>query len=123
MALALQQLERCLNLHEMIYATGIQITPGSAVISKCKSDLVVISKDHDGHVHITIGECETRKEILDDDIDNLMKVADAFPFSRVKVYLLFAKTAQFTDSPPPGGIEASEVRIAVLGSSRTGSRG
>lgn len=97
-ALALQQLDTCLHSFEMIYCTGIEIKPDGADIRRCESDFAVVSRGRDDIVNLTIGECKTRKEITQDDIDKLTQIAKAFPYTRAKTYLLFSKTSQFTEA-------------------------
>ena len=61
-----------------------------------KQILVIITKGYDSKVKLIIGECKTHKEISEQDVENLIKVADAFPKDRMDVSILFSKLCQFT---------------------------
>jgi hypothetical protein len=95
-ALTLQQLDTVLRMQSMIYTTAMNITPVTAPINSCETDLVVITRSYDGHVQLLIGECKTREEINDQDVANMKKVADAFPKERFEVFIVFAKLSHFT---------------------------
>jgi len=94
--LTLQQLNTTLRMHLMIYTTAMNITPETAPINSCETDLVIITQSYGRHVQIVIGECKTHKEITVQDVQNLKKVADAFPRERFEVFVLFSKLAPFT---------------------------
>jgi len=64
---------------------------------KCETDFVLVTKAHGPRVQIVIGECKTRKEITEQDVLNLAKVADAFPKERFDVFILFSKLNDFSN--------------------------
>ena len=58
---------------------------------------MAVSADSYGRVRIAVGECKDAKgEISADDVRYMMAVADAFPPSHFDTYVIFAKTAPFT---------------------------
>lgn len=94
--LTLQQLDTVLDFREMLYSTSMTLTPTTAPIDKCETDLVVMSQNNEGRVQLGIGECKGAKEISQEDVDNLRRVADAFPTHRVNTFVIFAKVSGFT---------------------------
>ena len=102
-ALTLQQLDTnlSLGLGFRIFATSFTLGPAGANIKKCETDIVVLDQDYAGNIEVAIGECKSRGsdpkcEISDDDVNNLSAVASAFPADRITVYLVFAKTGDFS---------------------------
>ncbi|MBI4208348.1 MAG: hypothetical protein HY538_01400 [Deltaproteobacteria bacterium] len=93
--LTLQQLDT--HMDPAIYATSMEIEPKTASIDKCETDFVLLTKAYEPRVQIVIGECKTRKEIAEQDVSNLTKVADAFPRERFEVFILFSKLDGFSD--------------------------
>jgi len=100
--LMLQQLHTTFHSCEMLYTTAMNLKPKSANTvkfknDKCETDLVVIvPRSRDGKIDIAIGECKTRKEITDDDVNNLQAVANAFPSERFNVFVIFSKLIPFS---------------------------
>ena len=81
----------------MLYAPAMSLNSKSIAISKCETDFVTIAKcPLDGKIDIAIGECKTRKQISDDDVNNLKAIADAFPSERFNVYIIFSKLGPFS---------------------------
>ena len=97
-AVTLQQLHTTLDHNIIAYSTALEISPENADINKCETDLVVLTKGYDGKVKLIIGECKTRKKITAQDVENMIKVADAFPKDRLDVTILFSKLDQFTST-------------------------
>lgn len=103
-AATLQYLESALSSMEpLLYATGMEISPAGANIRKCETDFVLVSDtssrwrmEDTGRVKLAIGECKTNRQISEDDVENLRKVADSFPRDKVDVYLVFAKLGEFS---------------------------
>jgi hypothetical protein len=93
-SLVLQQLNTAFY-RDMFFATGMNLFSSSKQI-KCESDLVVLHSDSYGRVGLVIGECKTRKNIKEDDVSNLIRVADALQKSGIDVFLLFAKLVPFS---------------------------
>ncbi len=95
-AVTLQQLDTASSIRSHIYVTAMNLSPISADIDKCETDFVIVQQDYDGRVSIVIGECKTHKEISEDDVRNLSKVADAFPRERFDTFILFSKLDKYT---------------------------
>ncbi len=69
----------------------MKLNPITAPIEACKTDFVILHQDFHGRVELVIGECKMNKEITEDDVRHLAKVADAFPPDRFDVFIVFAK--------------------------------
>lgn len=95
-ALTLQQLDTLLSHRSAsLLMTSFNLTQDSPAL-KCETDLFVAVDSYD-RVSIAVGECKDAKgEISADDVRNMMAVADAFPRSHFDTYVIFAKTALFT---------------------------
>ncbi|MGO7365897.1 hypothetical protein [Rhizobium leguminosarum] len=65
----------------------------------CETDFcVVTSARRSNKTSIIIGECKDAGGTIDqNDVDNLRRVAEAFPANRFDAYILLAKLAPFTD--------------------------
>ncbi len=95
--LTLMQLNTMLLGSEMLYSTAMTLKPSSANIHECETDFVVIVQHiNDQMIDIAIGECKARKAITNDDVKNLLAVADVFPGDRFRVYIIFSKLVTFT---------------------------
>lgn len=95
--LTIQQLHTTFHSRGMLYAPAMLLESGTTVISKCETDFVAIAqRPIDGKIDVAIGECKTRKQISDDDVNNLKAIADAFPNDRFNVYVIFSKLGSFT---------------------------
>jgi hypothetical protein len=101
--LTLQQLET--NVHSLssscLFATSFKLSSAGAKISPCETDLVMLTEDVRGNIQLAIGECKTggpKFEITEQDVKNLLAVANAFPQERVTVYLIFSKTGPFSEA-------------------------
>lgn len=95
--LTIQQLHTTFHSREMLYAPAMTLESKSIAISKCETDFVTLAKcPLDGKIDIAIGECKTRKQISDGDVNNLQAIADAFPSERFNVYIIFSKLGTFS---------------------------
>ena len=95
--LTIQQLHTTFLSPEMLYAPAMSLNSKSTSVSKCETDFVVLAQHPlDGKIDIAIGECKTRKQISDDDVNNLKAIADAFPSERFNVYIIFSKLVSFS---------------------------
>ena len=95
--LTIQQLHTTFHSRGMLYAPAMSLKPKSTAISKCETDFVALAqRPLDGKIDIAIGECKTRKQISDDDVNNLQAIADAFPSERFNVYIIFSKLGSFS---------------------------
>jgi hypothetical protein len=97
-ALTLQQLDTILH-SDSVFVTSMKVESAGATIKPCETDLVIISEKghYDNLLGIAVGECKARRgEISEEDVTNLVQVADAFPQERIHAYIVFSKTAPFT---------------------------
>ena len=94
-ALTLQQLDTTLASRQIVYSTAMKISPLSAQVNPCETDFVVLTRNNDGKPQLVIGECKANNDITREDVDNLKKVADAFPRNRMDVFMVFSKTGTF----------------------------
>lgn len=101
--LTLQQLETnvdSLNSSSLL-ATSFKLSSAGAKISPCETDIVMLTQDSKGNVQLAIGECKTggpKFEITEEDVKNLLAIANAFPPERVNVYLVFSKTGPYSEA-------------------------
>ncbi len=103
-ALTLQQLDTNLSsgLSHNIYSPSIDIEPSHEIdLPKCEIDFVwIIPRDSPDRNAIILGECKDRGPIelaeFEKDIENLRRVATAFPLRRFKVFILLSKLSPFT---------------------------
>jgi hypothetical protein len=94
-ALTLQQLDTTLR-RPILWLPALNLEPLTANIEKCETDFVLLYQDWRGRVKLVMGECKTNKQIDEDDVRHLSKVADAFPTDRFDVFLVFSKAGEFT---------------------------
>ena len=96
--LSLLQLAHLYEPNSYTLTTATSLLPIDADIPKCETDFIFMVNGNRNHrVQIVIGECKTRKPISQDDVQNLLKVAKAFPEDRFDVYLMFSKLADFSE--------------------------
>lgn len=86
-----------------IFSTAFNLSPQGSKIMECETDFVFIQNSERGmswnlgnRLKLAIGECKTNGSIKIGDIENLRRVADAFPRDRIDPYLIFAKTGSFS---------------------------
>jgi len=97
--LTIQQLHRGLFTRDVLYTTATKVTSGGTQIRDCETDFVmVVPRNREGRVEIVIGECKSRKPIEDHDVENLTKVAEAFPRDRFDVFVVLSKLTPFSDA-------------------------
>ena len=78
--------------------TATLLVPDGADISKCETDFIfLVNREQDHRIHLAIGECKSLGPISEDDVQNLLKVARAFPNDRFDVFLIFTKLAEFSE--------------------------
>jgi len=101
--LTLQQLETTLSggFHDGVYSASLDLTKKGHAHNECEVDFVwVIPRPYPRKTVIILGECKDQGSIrLDEfrrDIENLRRVADAFPRKRFKIFILLAKLSSFT---------------------------
>jgi hypothetical protein len=97
-ALTIQQLDTALALtRKKIWVTAMELTPTLATIDPCETDFIVLTEGFNDRLQIAVGECKSRGEITEKDVSNLRKVADALPTERFEAFVIFSKTAPFTN--------------------------
>ncbi len=101
-ALTLQQL--AVNIdglhHNAIYLPSIDVEPRSGVdLPACEIDFLGIIPGRSlDRAEVILGECKDEGGQIDaNDVENIRRVADAFPRRRFDVFILFAKLAPFSD--------------------------
>ncbi len=102
-ALTLQQLETSLHgLDRDIYSPSLSLEPKPGVdLPRCEIDFVwVIARTYPPKTAVLLGECKDQGPIkLDEferDVENLRRVADAFPHRRFETFVVLSKLAPFT---------------------------
>jgi len=100
-ALTLLQFLRMSHIDEFVHSTALKLDSTADGID-CETDFAILGTAHSfvgrDSPAIAIGEVKSNAdEISDKDIANLSKVKEVLDKSGVKTYLVFAKTAQFTD--------------------------
>lgn len=76
----------------------MSLEANGADIKKCETDFVFLSsRSRDQRLQLAVGECKTRNKITEDDVQNLLRVAKAFPTGRFDVFIVFAKLAEFSE--------------------------
>jgi len=95
-ALTLQQLDTTLRSESILWLPAMRLEPINAAVEPCETDFVLLCQDPRGRMSIVVGECKTNREISDEDVRKLSKVADAFPVERFDVFVVFAKTGTFS---------------------------
>lgn len=110
-ALTLQQLSNIYSMDPQLYATATKLEPNGADIAPCETDFIFFApQGHDSRVQIAIGECKTRGAIDAKDVENLLRVANAFPRAQFDIFLVFAKLCDF-----------DEAELAVIARANEGS--
>jgi hypothetical protein len=94
--LTLQQLDTSLGWHPITYCTAVKLIPSTAKINECETDFIVISSNRDGNVEIAISECKTNKDISEEDVTNLSKVATCLAEHKFHPFVIFSKTGTFS---------------------------
>lgn len=103
-ALTLQQLGTTLRgaLRESMYSPSLDVKPAKGVtLPQCEIDFVWLEKERfPNRASLILAECKDHGPIRPDefqrDVDNLRRIADAFPSRRFDTYILFVKMAPFT---------------------------
>lgn len=93
--LTLLQLLRRSGMDRFMYTTNMKLDSEVHGID-CEVDLVAVGKKAlEDKVTILLGECKTKDEITDQDIQNMLKVKEALEKDGIEVHLLFSKTSKF----------------------------
>lgn len=103
-ALTLQQLGTTLSgsLRHSVYAPSLDLKPTADLnLPSCEVDFVwLMAGRYPDRAAIILAECKDqgpiKAEEFQRDVDNLRRVADAFPKHRFETYLLFVKLTPFT---------------------------
>jgi hypothetical protein len=92
----LQQIDTIMS-DKMIHTTAMNLAPVTADVAPCETDFVIVGRStYDRRIPLAIGECKGRKEITEQDVRNLARIADAFLRTRIEPFIVFAKTTSFT---------------------------
>ncbi|AJR23110.1 hypothetical protein [Sphingobium sp. YBL2] len=108
------------HLHEptsFAMSTAMSLEPNGSDIRKCETDFVfLVNRGRDHRIQVAIGECKTRHAITEDDVQNLLRVAKAFPTDRFDVFLIFSKMADFSEEEAKWIAAANDeyVRRAIM---------
>lgn len=97
-ALTLQQLQTASHGQWITWLPALLLSPRSAKIELCETDFLILTQSREGRVQILIGECKARKPITEKDVQNLTRIARAFPPERFDVYIVFSKTGDFSEA-------------------------
>lgn len=102
-ALTLQQLQTTLSgrFRAGVYSLSLDLSKKGQAPNECEVDFAwIITQPYPRKTVIILGECKDQGPIkLDEferDVENLRRVADAFPRKRFKTYVLLAKLNPFT---------------------------
>ena len=105
-ALTLQQLATCLHgLAHDIYSPSLDLKPRAGVdLPTCEVDFVWVTPEPRGwrppKTGVLLGECKDQGPIelaeFEQDVENLRRVADAFPRQRFETFIVLSKLAPFT---------------------------
>ena len=96
--LTLQQLVQMHDVAGSVFGTAMSLSFDGPDGRPCETDFVFLANRRpDQRVKLAIGECKTRGPITEGDVQNLLRVAKAFPQERIDVFLIFSKLAAFTD--------------------------
>ncbi len=100
--LTLQQLEsNVLNMHGFrIFGTSFELSSAGAGIPTCETDLVLLMQNLAGQIELAIGECKSagpKSKVTEEDARNLGAVANVFPAERIAAFVIFSKTASFSE--------------------------
>ncbi|MDR3464111.1 MAG: hypothetical protein P4L76_17550 [Beijerinckiaceae bacterium] len=101
-ALTLQQL--AVNIdgfhHNAMYLPSIDVEPKEGVeLPACEIDFLgIIPATSLDRAEVILGECKNEGGQIDaKDVENMRRIADAFPRKRFDVFIVFAKLAPFSD--------------------------
>jgi hypothetical protein len=79
-----------------LYGFGMDLLSRAQDGLKCEVDFVFLNQRPDGRVELGVGEAKGASEISDGDVQNLRSIAKAIGPSRLDVFSVFAKAAEFT---------------------------
>ncbi len=101
-ALTLQQLAVNIDRlgHKAMYLPSIDVEPkAGSDLPACEIDFLgIIPAMSQGQAEIVLGECKDEGGQIDaKDVENMRRLADAFPRKRFDVFIVFAKLAPFSD--------------------------
>jgi hypothetical protein len=100
-ALLLQQLSVNVDTmnHDGIFLPSFDLTPKPGVdLPTCETDFfVVLPRTYPRLAQVIIGECKDKGgKINEADVENMRRIADAFPRRRFEAFILFAKLSTFS---------------------------
>ena len=100
-ALLLQQLSVNVDTmnHDGMFLPSFDLTPKPGVdLPTCETDFfVVLPRTYPRLAQVIIGECKDKGgKINEADVENMRRIADAFPQRRFEAFILFAKLSAFS---------------------------
>jgi hypothetical protein len=91
--LTLQQIQTLFLHSNFLYTTSMELEGSS--IKKCEADFVIIKDDANREPQVAIGECKTRLEISEDDVEKMLSVAESLEANGLDTFIVFSKLAEF----------------------------
>jgi hypothetical protein len=101
----------------MLYATSLNLTLKKPRNLKCEIDLIaMLWGESTPGLEVAIGECKTRGEITDEDVDNLITVADVLDSCGLQTFIVFTKLESFSkqECARISKVNAGERQRAIL---------
>jgi hypothetical protein len=95
-SLVLRQLFLLDHVQRMVCDTSLNFEGEGVCIPTCETDFAVLQGVSDTDLHLVIGECKTKGQIKQADVNNLLTVARLFKDSPIRVFVIFAKLSAFT---------------------------
>jgi hypothetical protein len=81
----------------MLYTTSLTLKPSGVPCRECETDFVALfAAERNSKVQLAIGECKTRKEITEQDVNNLMSIADVLESRGIETFIVISKLQQFS---------------------------
>jgi hypothetical protein len=98
-ALAIHQLtEGIHSFGRYVFGPGMLLS--SRTVPACEADLALVAQraGMSDPLEIVVGECKSEGgEVTEEDVENMAAVADAFPQERIRAFIVFAKTGEFSN--------------------------
>jgi hypothetical protein len=100
--LTLRQLSESIigiSMQPSIFMTAMNLSPLSPETTtlSCETDFVFVNASNHGPLNLVIGECKSKGGgVTDNDLGNLSAIASAVDPTELKVFILLAKTGDFT---------------------------
>jgi hypothetical protein len=116
-AVTIQQLDANLTFAPRVFSSSLILEPSQHGLGPCETDFVMVtagpSHQRPHLPQVLIAECKAAGTISADDARKLSAIADALPWRRLSVFILFSKLGEFTPE---------EVEACALAQHKWGSR-